>query len=561
VTKTKHPAKFSDAILERVDALLSERDATDTPLVLDPFAGVGKIHQLTDIRAVGVEIEPEWATLHPDTIVANTLYLPFRDAVFDGMITSPTYGNRHCLTGDTLVLTAERGHIPIAVVEQGMHVLTHTGAWQSVLWSGRTGFMPIVELRGQVASRLRCTADHRLYVRQQAGIAPLRLSDECWMPAQECERRYWLTPASAAKPFDRPEAPFEESPDLWWAIGFWLANGSSYLDGDGRHATVNWCKDRRHAEHAERRLRQAFGDAIRPIATPGRNCNMWHLYRKEFALWLRSTFGRYAHTKTVPGWVLALPADSRQALVDGWLDGDGCPTGRDGERIGGSASLALIRGMQSLAHSVGWSTGMHQAKTAGVEMVVGKSCQVRDGWQLKVTTRKTKRTHHQAGLDATQITGVVPAGFADVYDLVIEDDHSFVANGVIVHNSDHHNARDGSVRHSYTHTLGRTLHTDNSGTLHWGDTYRAFHDAAWTECLRVLRPDAFVMINVSNHIRNGVEQPVVEWHLTWFLLHHCVFVELEHIKTRRLRAGANHQVRSPHEYLLHFRYQPRGAAA
>ena len=41
--------------------------------------------------------------------------------------------------------------------------------------------------------------------------------------------------------------------------------------------------------------------------------------------------------------------------------------------------------------------------------------------------------------------------------------------------ADHHNARDGSVRHSYTHDLGRKLHSHNSGVLHWGPEYRAFH--------------------------------------------------------------------------------------
>jgi len=93
---TKHPAKFSDRILERLADLLATRgDEPDQPLVLDPFAGTGKVHQLDGIRSVGVEIEPEWATMHPNTVVGNTLYLPFRTGAFAGMITSPTYGNRH----------------------------------------------------------------------------------------------------------------------------------------------------------------------------------------------------------------------------------------------------------------------------------------------------------------------------------------------------------------------------------------------------------------------------------------------------------------------------------
>ncbi len=124
--------------------------------------------------------------------------------------------------------------------------------------------------------------------------------------------------------------------------------------------------------------------------------------------------------------------------------------------------------------------------------------------------------------------------------------------------ADHHRARDGSRRHSYTHTLGRTLHADNSGTLHWGGPYRDFHAAAWTECLRVLRPGGFVILNVSNHIRGGHEQPVAQWHLAWFFAHDCVFLELEHVETPRMRQGANWQARVPHEFVVHLSYQPKG---
>lgn len=122
--------------------------------------------------------------------------------------------------------------------------------------------------------------------------------------------------------------------------------------------------------------------------------------------------------------------------------------------------------------------------------------------------------------------------------------------------ADSHNARDGSVRHSYTHTLGRKLHPDNSGQLHWGDKYRAFHSAAWAECLRVLDPGAFVIVNVSNHIRGGKEQPVTEWHLSWFLEHGCRIVELARVPTKRLREGANYKARVDGENVFHLRYQP-----
>lgn len=92
-TAVKHPAKFTDSILEAVAAL----DYLPGGDWIDPFAGTGKIHLMRDLAAWttwGVELEPEWADLHPGTEVGNALHLRWEDDTFDGAFTSPCYGNR-----------------------------------------------------------------------------------------------------------------------------------------------------------------------------------------------------------------------------------------------------------------------------------------------------------------------------------------------------------------------------------------------------------------------------------------------------------------------------------
>ena len=91
MTITAHPATYSRVVLGALDAALL-LDAK----VLDPFAGVGKIHELAGLwrRTIGVELEPEWASLHPDTIHGDATALPFAADTFDAVATSPAYGNR-----------------------------------------------------------------------------------------------------------------------------------------------------------------------------------------------------------------------------------------------------------------------------------------------------------------------------------------------------------------------------------------------------------------------------------------------------------------------------------
>lgn len=94
-----HPARYTPAILQHLQAELHTEALTHTrPLqVLDPFAGVGTIHQLATpdhIHTVGIELEPEWAHAHPRTIVGDATRLPFPARTFDAVATSPAYGNR-----------------------------------------------------------------------------------------------------------------------------------------------------------------------------------------------------------------------------------------------------------------------------------------------------------------------------------------------------------------------------------------------------------------------------------------------------------------------------------
>jgi SAM-dependent methyltransferase len=89
----KHPAKFSEPILEKIAEMIDDYGWPER--ILDPFAGIGRVHQLTAAATFGVEIEPEWAAVHPRrNTVANALHLPFADNTFDGLVSSPCYGNR-----------------------------------------------------------------------------------------------------------------------------------------------------------------------------------------------------------------------------------------------------------------------------------------------------------------------------------------------------------------------------------------------------------------------------------------------------------------------------------
>jgi hypothetical protein len=118
--------------------------------------------------------------------------------------------------------------------------------------------------------------------------------------------------------------------------------------------------------------------------------------------------------------------------------------------------------------------------------------------------------------------------------------------------ADHHEARDGSVRHSYTHDYGEPLHPDNTGAVQWGEKYRADHERAWREAVRVLRAGRRFVLNVSDHIRNGERQPVTDWHVATLTTLGLVEVRCVNVPTPRLRKGANADARVEHEHVITF---------
>lgn len=111
-------------------------------------------------------------------------------------------------------------------------------------------------------------------------------------------------------------------------------------------------------------------------------------------------------------------------------------------------------------------------------------------------------------------------------------------------------------RNTYAHALresGAEPVEGSAAMMQWGPEYRAFHEAAWRACKTVLRPGALAVINVSNHIRDGREQRVVEFHLnTWMLLGVTV-QEVRRVQTQRNGQGANRDSRVEGEVVMALR--------
>lgn len=583
------PTKFNPEIIEQIRIELRSRLITDGT-ILDPFCGVGGIHALREdgFYTLGVEIEPEFAVCDPITIEGDSTRLTEIPALrghigrVRAIVTSPVYGNRMCFAAGTLVTTWD-GPTPIEDVQPGTLVLTHRGRWRKVTGAWCAGEKPVVDVDGQGAGQITCTPDHRFWSARR-NLDLKKIHDIGWRPADRLVDadafRYWAMP-SVIEQCPLPDA-VPRGADIWWFIGFWLGNGSigrNTLSGLPNDVIVS--KDAKHADRLEPRL-AAVGARHRTRHAP--NTVLCGLSDVDLACWLRATFGSSAYSKTVPGWTLGLSPVERSALLDGWLDADG--HSRDGRpnTIGVSVSLPLIRGMQTLAASVGRSSG-YGRRGGYMGEILGKPSRFVDAHRLDVHDSTSRRAHLSDGMIWYAVRSVTDAGTALVYDLEVDDDHSFVANGVAVHNSDQYLGSDNekcrrcngsgqepvatsgaksstrdctmcgatgkakSKRRGYAIALGRKTSPNSGGGMPWGPRYKSMHGEVVQQCARMLEPEGWWFVNVSSFLNTEGYQPVMEWWLGQ-LARVATVEALVAVPTRRMRHGQNSERRVHAEHII-----------
>lgn len=107
-----------------------------------------------------------------------------------------------------------------------------------------------------------------------------------------------------------------------------------------------------------------------------------------------------------------------------------------------------------------------------------------------------------------------------------------------------------SPRITYRRKLGRMPSAGSAAVLQWGNSYRDHHQRFIHSALEVLEPEALMIVNMKNHIRDGREQLVTEWWLNVLLVRGCRLLEVRPVRTQGMGFGANADARTDREFLI-----------
>jgi ribonucleoside-diphosphate reductase alpha chain len=215
--------------------------------------------------------------------------------------------------------------------------------------------------------------------------------------------------------------------ELSWALGFWFAEGSTSTNGTIRvtHGDPTPCS--KWSDIMSRK----FG--LKPFTNSQRTWYNGDVYSKTLTEWFDKEFGKGCRIKELPEWIINLPKKHLLAFYEGFYLGDGYKTKQ--HRTFELTNPSLVAGISLILMKLEIRHSLQLRKRS-----VYKKERRYNGLVVEHTIDKINKRRHSMeftdGLTYTNIKSIEKLTSEDikVYDIEVEEDHSFSAAGVIAHN-------------------------------------------------------------------------------------------------------------------------------
>jgi len=446
-------------------------------------------------------------------------------------------GSPPCFIAKTPVLT-QRGIIPIEQVQVGDKVFTHQLRWRKVLRIGHKHARTII-----IDDHIGVTPDHLFYSRENLLARGIMMGEPGWHAAEHTTGMFCATPIT----FPSQQAPvcprgltYDEV--FWYVVGRWIGDGwlriqksknpnhvgrgkaahhqpvpclmcqqPSYQiqDGTSRGRYSSYCSVRCRTRYKVRLGKPRWAvmlccghkeaDDLRSklsmLGVIVGETKMAATYRfiiarKPFVEWLLKHFGRGAEHKTLPFWALTMKQEWRSSLFNGYIDADGSRQA-NGRLISGTISPCLRAGMILLAGTLDYTTCTIKRKMHN-DIICGRTVNTHQSYSTGYWPDDGRYTRVEGGIRWRKMRRDVQLGSEHeaVYDIEVEEDHSFLADTFFVHNC------------ASFSTAGKRA--DGWGDVRkYSDTHQRVDDLffEYTRLVRGIQPKVFIAENVSGLVK------------------------------------------------------------
>ena len=360
-----------------------------------------------------------------------------------------------CFTGDMLVMTND-GLMKIKDITTSQLVMTHKNEFREVIDSKYTGDKQIWEVSGMCFDKIDCTENHKFFARKMVRHYPTNengkryrvrvFENPRWVECCNLNKNDYLgivinqnsiLPSWNGVDFNWSDgrktrhknelSALIDNHSFWWIIGRYLGDGWIRSQGG---IIICCAKD-----ETEEILPHLKNCGFQYSISEERTVNKIHIPLKELEEFVKP-YGKGAANKRLPGYVFDMPTDYLEDLIIGYMSADGSYT--QGLHKVSSVSKELIYGFgQLVAKAYKIPYRIYHNNRKPIVFIEGRQCNQKEQWQLvwKDSTCKQDKAFYENGYIWFPIRSITKTNRVEaVYDIEVDEYHSFTVNGCIVHN-------------------------------------------------------------------------------------------------------------------------------
>lgn len=362
-----------------------------------------------------------------------------------------------CFTTETLVLTRDSGYKKITDINCDDFVLTHDNRYKRVTNFLEQGKKEIYRIEAMGFDCLETTSNHPFYVRERKyptismenrhekryftppkWVSCENLTKDSFLGVainQESRLPNWdgVECTRGKDTYKKNNLPIHDD-RFWYLVGRYLGDGwvrrrkerNNHLSG-----AIICC-----GKHKLDKFVNEIGDLLHYCLVEDRTVYKLQFSNKELATFL-DCFGEGASNKRLPGFVFSLPVPLLKRLLDGYFDSDG-HIDRNNVVTVSSVSRELIYGIaQCVAKVYHQPYSIYKRINSETAIIEGRVVHQKNSYTLcfRKEPAKVGEAFYENGYIWFPIREITILNEKkEVFDITVEDDHSFTANGCIVHN-------------------------------------------------------------------------------------------------------------------------------
>lgn len=381
--------------------------------------------------------EEEKENINPDDFIPSEYREIFNNSKkYNGLIDS--ISSHPCFAKETLVLTSE-GYKNIENIKEGDYVLTHSNSYKKVIKTMKRISKDVYDLK-ITGDKIKVTGNHPFYViknieKNNNKINPI------WKNVEDLEKNDMIG-FSINTESKIPNILKEmTNNNFWWIIGRYMGDGwieeferkSGKGKGQMVKRTIICCpKQKDELLSITSKLDNMFEYRVQEERT---TYKIILKHNKVLFDYLK-TFGKYAYGKHLTKDIFNLPLELLKSFLEGYLSADGHFSNNIFKFS--TVSKELAYGLQQCIHKVYKRyCGITIDNRCGKDIIEGRTVNRRKQYKCSFKLKDSKKDMNffKEGFMWVRYKNKNKEIFNDyVYNLEVEEDHSYTANNCTVHN-------------------------------------------------------------------------------------------------------------------------------